>query len=135
MLRYLRQEHVTHKWNQLASLPSEELKLESVGLLITEWFQPEERTLEAQYFEKINEIVAQVMELLKERYPSHTIFLNDKDLLKHWENGNIRNNQFEAAQSREILNCICDYLIKVAVFQTLPSNSCDRKDFYLNDVK
>lgn len=135
MLRYLRQAHVTHKWNQLAGLPKEEQKLETVGLLVAEWFQPEERTLEAQCFAKMNEIADQVMDLLRERNPSHSIFLKDKSTLKQWQYDNIQNNQFDATQSREILNCICDFMIKVSVFQTLPLNSCDRKDFYLNEVK
>ncbi|XP_001601019.1 F-box only protein 21 [Nasonia vitripennis] len=110
VIRYMKQSYLTDEWNRFIELPVEKQLLEKGAVLVAQWSQPERHVTYSYVCDMLDKIVEQAKEVLKERYPSHSIFTTPAKQFAHWKNNNIDDNQWSTEETKQVMSALCEVM-------------------------
>lgn len=105
------------KW-RFWSLKPDQVPLEKIAMLVAEWTQPRELISYSGICASLGDIAKRVLEKLKIENPKHPIFDVPREVLIGWERENLEDNQFNSADSKEILDLIVNVMFVQMRFRT-----------------
>lgn len=112
VIRYLKQTHLKHEWQKFISLPPNEQTLERGATIVAQWSQPEKDLSYSSISAALDNIAEQTKELLKEQYPTHTIFSTPTEQFDYWKNHIINDNQWSVLETKRVTDALCEILFK-----------------------
>lgn len=112
MLSYIIQAYVQRQWEIFLSKPADEQTWERFAILISMWFIPLRTKLQTELSSDLDRVARHIMTELREINPSHPIFNVTEDVMKEWQAKKIDDNQFNAAESKEIILLIRKFMRK-----------------------
>ncbi|XP_012142186.1 F-box only protein 21 isoform X2 [Megachile rotundata] len=112
VIRYLKQTHLKNEWQKFISLPRNEQTLERGATIVAQWSQPEKDLSYSSISSALDNIAEQTKELLKEQYPSHTIFSTPAEQFNYWKNHIIDDNQWSISETKQVTDALCEVLFK-----------------------
>lgn len=112
IVRYLKQTHLKDEWKKFLSLPPKQQTLERGATIVAQWSQPERHVSYFAISSALDNIAEQTKELLRERYPNHTIFSIPTERFNFWKNNIIGDNQWNITETRQLTDALCEVLFK-----------------------
>lgn len=112
IVRYLKQAHLKDEWKKFLSLPPKQQTLERGATIVAQWSQPERHVSYFQISSTLDNIAEQTKELVRERYPNHTIFSTPTERFNFWKNNIIGDNQWNITETRQLTDALCEILFK-----------------------
>lgn len=112
----MRQCRIRDKWQEFVNLPVKQQTWEQIATFVAQWCQPCKHILYSNIVKTLDEIAQQVLQFLKEQHPRHRIYSTPVQKLSFWKD-NIDDNQWNAKESRQIINAICMVIFKKLKFQ------------------
>lgn len=106
----MRQNYLADEWHRFVELPPEKQLLEKGATLVAQWSQPDRQVTYSYVCGMLDKIVEQAKEVLKERYPSHSIFTTSAKQLAHWKNNNIDDNQWSTEETKQVMSALCEVM-------------------------
>ncbi|GLH01677.1 F-box only protein 21 [Gryllus bimaculatus] len=110
VIRYVRQVHLSKKWQHFLSLPSEELVLEKGAVLVAQWSQPLTEVKYKKIAKQLDDIASAVKTELRKKHSNHPLFRVPPEKLSEWRNKNINDNQWKPSESHQILDALRNVL-------------------------
>lgn len=120
-LSYMRQCRLRDKWQQFINLPAKQQILELIATFVAQWCQPSKYIPYSIISETLDGLAQQVLQFLGEQHPTHRIFSTPVQEFSFWKDNNIDDNQWNAIESRQILNTIRIVIFEVLRFKVLSS--------------
>ncbi|XP_071855753.1 F-box only protein 21 isoform X2 [Bombus fervidus] len=112
IVHYLKQTHLKDEWKKFLSLPPKQQTLERGATIVAQWSQPERHVSYFAISSALDNIAEQTKELLRERYPNHTIFSIPTERFNFWKNNIIGDNQWNITETRQLIDALCEVLFK-----------------------
>lgn len=135
VVRYLRQNCLKDEWQTYINLPLKDQILERGAVLVAQWSQPELRIPYSYVSSKLDEIAEQVKDYLREQNPSHPIFSRTREEFELWTYANIDDNQWNSAETRQVIAALCEVMFKRLCFQGNSEMYYSSENSFINRVR
>ncbi|XP_014221972.1 F-box only protein 21-like [Trichogramma pretiosum] len=125
VIRHLVQKSIEVEWEKFMKLPPSKQLLEIAATLVAQWTQPTQIITYEYISSMLDDIADRAMETLKIRHPKHPIFSTSQEVLDHWKNHNIDDNQWSLSENQQILAVLSEVMFVRLHFRG------DRESYYL----
>ncbi|XP_043497553.1 F-box only protein 21-like [Polistes fuscatus] len=117
VLRYLKQNYITKKWQRFINLPVNEQILERCATFVAQWSKPERCISYSNISSLLDDIANQTKDLIYERHPEHSIFSLPPEQFLIWKREIIDDNHWSIQETKEIMNALCEVMFHKLGFQ------------------
>ncbi|EFN86850.1 F-box only protein 21 [Harpegnathos saltator] len=104
---YLKECHLRNKWQKFINRPAAQHVSEWAATFMAQWCKPLERISYSHIVASLDNIAQQVLKILQEEYPRHSIFLVSAEQFSFWRTNMNNDNQWDKTETQQILNIIC----------------------------
>lgn len=116
VLRYMKQSYIKDEWQRFINLPWKQQTFERGATIVAQWSQPEKQISYSHIAEILDSIAEQTKEVLREEYPSHSIFSTPKEQFLIWKDNIIDDNQWSVTETRQAIDAMCKVLFDILGF-------------------
>lgn len=103
---YMKQRYLKNQWRQFLALPAKQQVLEQAGVMMIQWCKLKARVSTACTKTALDKIALDVMKLLRECNPKHSILSISDEQLRFWKSNNIDDNHWNRVETVQLLDTI-----------------------------